>query len=189
MDAAYLKSKHEAGLAYEAYLRTGTPQQQQDWQRLYDQTQLTGPQTQLLASFRREMKVLVLSGIWCGDCVTQGPLIQRIAEAGGDAIDLCWLDRDEHPDLQAHVSINAGHRVPVVVFCAEDFELLSWYGDRTLSRYRAMAQRQLAAACPLPGAPVADDELAQVLQDWTDQFERMQLLLLLSTRLRQKHGN
>ena len=189
MDAAYLQAKHEAGLTYADYLRSGKPQQQENWQRIYDQAQPTAAQQALLGGFRRELKVLALSGIWCGDCVEQGPLFQRIAEAGGGKIDLRWLDRDEHADLQAQVAINAGKRVPVLLFCADDFELLGWYGDRTLSRYRAFAKRQLAGACPLPGAPVADDELAQNLQDWVDQFERMHLLLLLSARLRLKYGD
>jgi hypothetical protein len=120
--------------------------------------------------------------------VQQGPLIQRIADAT-DRIDLRWLDRDEHIDLAERLQINQGTRVPVVLFLAEDHELVSIYGDRTLTRYRAMAAKQLAAACPLPGAPVPDDELRGTLQDWLDEFERVQLLLRLSGRLRQKHGD
>ena len=100
-----------------------------------------------------------------------------------------WLDRDEHAELQQALQINAGNRVPVVVFCAEDHELVGWYGDRTLSRYRALAAKQLGPACPLPGAPVADHELEATLQDWLDETERVHLLLRLSARLRQKHGD
>jgi hypothetical protein len=79
--------------------------------------------------------------------------------------------------------------VPVVIFMAEDYHPVSVYGDRTLTRYRALAARRLGAACPLPGAPPADDELAATLQDWLDEFERIELLLRLSSRLRQKHGD
>ncbi len=189
MDAAYLRAEHEAGLTYDAYLQTATDRQRADWQQVYDQVRLTDSQQQLLASFYRNMKVITLSGIWCGDCVQQGPLVQRIAEAAGDTIDLRWLNRDAHPELQAKVAINAGHRVPVVVFCAEDFEPLGWFGDRTLSRYRAMAERQLVGACPLPGAAMDDNELADTLQDWVDQFERMQLILRLSARLKKKYDD
>lgn len=104
-------------------------------------------------------------------------------------IDLRWLDRDEHMDLQEQVRINAGNRVPIVIFCAEDYELVGWYGDRTLTRYRAMAAKNLGGACPLPGAPVPQDELNATLKDWLGQFERAHLLLRLSGRLRQKHGD
>jgi len=188
MDAAYLKAKHDAGLVYAHYLATGKPEQQDNRTKIYNQVGLTDAQKQLLGGFSRQMHVIGVSGIWCGDCVQQGPLIQRIAEAS-DRIDLRWVDRDEHIDLQERLRINAGNRVPVLVFCAEDFEFVSWFGDRTLTRYRAMAQRQLAGACPLPGAPVPDDELAGTLADWLDEFERVQLILRLSGRLRQKHGD
>jgi hypothetical protein len=36
---------------------------------------------------------------------------------------------------------------------------------------------------------VSDDELAATLQDWLNEFERVQLLLRLSGRLRQKHDD
>ncbi len=189
MDAAYLKQKHEAGQLYDEYVATGKPEQQENWRRIEKQAKLSDAQRELIGSFKRRINVIGLSGVWCGDCVQQCPLIHRIAEANPEAIDLRWLDRDEHIDLQKRVSINAGHRVPVLVFCAEDYELVSWYGDRTLTRYRALAAKQLGAACPLPGAPVPQDELDATLQDWLDEFERVHLLLRLSGRLRQKHGD
>lgn len=189
MDSAYLAVKHQAGLPYDQYVATGTSDQQQNWRTIYEQASLTDAQRTLLGSFTRKINVIGLSGVWCGDCVQQCPLIQRIAEGNPDAIDLRWLDRDEHMDLQEKVSINAGHRVPVLLFLAEDYELVGWFGDRTLSRYRAIAAKQLGGACPLPGAPVPQDEMDATLQDWLDQFERVHLLLRLSGRLRQKHGD
>ena len=42
-------------------------------------------------------------------------------------------------DLQALVRVNGGNRVPVVLFGSEDDELVSWFGDRTLRRYRNIA--------------------------------------------------
>ena len=189
MDPKYLQSKHDAGLSYEQYVHSGTPAQAENWRRVYDQARLNEGQKRLLGGFTRRMNVLVLSGIWCGDCSQQGPLLQRIAEGSAERIDLRWLDRDQHDDLQERVTINGGRRVPVVIFCAEDYHLVSWYGDRTLTRYRAIVRRQLGASCPLPGAPVNADELAGTLQDWLNEFERVQLVLRLSPRLRQKHGD
>lgn len=189
MDAAYLASKHAAGKRYADYVATGKPDQQDNWKRVYDRAKVTDAQRTLLSGFNRQMKVIGLSGIWCGDCVQQCPLIQRIAEANPGKIDLRWLDRDEHIDLQEKVKINGGNRVPVVLFLAEDDELVAWYGDRTLQRYRALAAKQLGGACPLPGAPVPQDEIDASIQDWVDQFERAHLVLRLSGRLRQKYGD
>lgn len=187
MDATYLKTKFDAALAWSDYLATDSAKAG-NWQKIYDQVQLSDEQRRLIEGFVREMKVLCVSGIWCGDCAQQGPLIERIAEANS-CVDLRWVDRDEHPDLADQIKINAGLRVPNVIFMAEDFEPVSIFGDRTLNRYRAMATKQLGPACPLPGAPVPDRELHATLQDWLDEFERVHLLLRLSGRLRQKHGD
>lgn len=189
MKAAYLQTKHEAGQDYASYLSAGTADQQANWRKIEDSVGLSHAQHELIAGFTRLMRVIVLSGRWCGDCVQQGPLLHHIARANPQSIDMAWLERDDHPDLQEHVRINAGDRVPVVIFCAEDYELVGWYGDRTLCRYRTMAAKQLGGACPLPGAPVPKDELDASLQCWLDEFERVQLLLRLSTRLRQKHND
>ncbi len=184
----FLAAKFEAGLSWDDYLATGKPAQQESWKSIYNQVALSDAQRKLLADFGREMHVICLSGLWCGDCVQQGPLLQRIAE-GSDRIHLVWLDRDQHKDLSNLIQINQGARVPTVVFLAEDDEFVGLYGDRTLTRYRAMADSQLGPSCPLPGAPVPTDQLLATLQDWLDEFERMQLLLRLSPRLRQKHGD
>lgn len=189
LDAGFLQTKSTAGLDYAAYLATGNPGQADGWQRAYDQTELTADQRRLVEGFTRDMHVLVVSGIWCGDCAQQGPLLARIAEANPDSIHMRWLDRDEHADLARHLRINAGDRVPVAVFCAEDHELVGWYGDKTLSRYRALAKKQLGASCPLPGAALEKEESAAALADWLREFERVHLLLRLSGRLRQKHGD
>lgn len=188
-DPAFLAAKHEAGLPYETYVRSGTTDQFNNWQRIYDRATLTDAQRTLVRSFTRRINVLIVTGIWCGDCVQQGPLIQRVSEANPEKVVLRWLDRDKHPDLAKPLRINAGDRVPVVVFAAEDFEPVGWFGDRTLSRYRVLARKALGAACPLPGAPVDADELAVATQEWVDQFERVHLLLRLSGRLRQRHGD
>ena len=66
-------------------------------------------------------------------------------------------------DLAERLKICGGLRVPVVLILNEDFDVLSVEGDRTLSRYRALAARQLGPSCPLPGAPVPDDEVAATM--------------------------
>lgn len=189
LDRELLVRKFETGLTYSRYVTTGKPEQQAAWQKIYDQARLTEAQCGLVGGFVREMNVLIVSGVWCGDCVQQCPLLERIGEANPGKIHLRFVDRDLHADLSSLVHINAGSRVPAVLFLAEDFEFVALYGDRTLARYRALAARQLGPSCPLPGAPVSDDELAATLQDWLGEFERVQLLLRLSARLRQRHDD
>lgn len=187
LTATFLREKHQAGLDFGAYMRA-SPSHADAWRTVHDATTLNADQHALLASFTRQMHVLCLSGSWCGDCVQQGPLLARIAEAS-PAIDLRWLDRDEHDDLSSFVTINAGQRVPTVIFCAEDHEVVSVLGDRTLARYRAIAAKQLGTVCMLPSAPAEEDLQAQTLADWLSEFERVQLLLQLSPRLSALHGD
>ncbi|MCP3904258.1 MAG: thiol reductase thioredoxin [Planctomycetes bacterium] len=187
IDAALLAGVFETALPYREYLATDLARSQ-PWEAIYDQVELDDAQRKLLTGFTRTVKALCVSGIWCGDCAQQGPLLERIAEAS-PAVDLRWIDRDEHAGFSERLKINAGLRVPMVVFMAEDHEPVSVFGDRTLARYRSIAQRQLGGACPLPGAPVPDEELRATLQDWLDEFERVHLLLRLSGRLRQTYGD
>jgi|SRR5579875_3905618 thiol-disulfide isomerase/thioredoxin len=189
MQASFLAEKFAQALPYKHYVTTGTQEQQQRWQQIYAAAQLTEAQRQLVASFVRHMNVLIVSGIWCGDCVQQCPLLQRIAEANPARIDLRLLDRDQHRDLVEQVYINGGDRVPVVLFLAEDYELCSIFGDRTLNRYRALAARQLGPSCPTGILLPEADELAATLQDWLNEFERIQWMLRLSARLRRKHND
>ena len=189
LTAAYLSEEFAAGLPYDRYVKSGTEEQHRRWRQVYDLARLSDAQQSLVSGFSRDMKVLIVSGIWCGDCVQQCPLLQRIAEANPARIALRLVDRDQHRGLADQLRINTGDRVPVALFLAEDFEFCAAFGDRTLTRYRALARKQLGAACPIAIAPPDLDEMAATLQDWLDEFERVQLMLRLSARLRQRHGD
>ncbi|MBN1766616.1 MAG: thioredoxin family protein [Sedimentisphaerales bacterium] len=184
----FLKDVFNQAKDWDGYLATGTDELQNRWQDVYNAAGLTQEQHALLQSFVRQMNVLVMSGIWCGDCVEQCPLLARIAQAS-PKINLRFIDREARPDLRDNLIINTGTRVPVVLFMAEDFAFCSWYGDRTLNRYRLMARKQLGAACST-GLFIPDkEELAVTLADWLGEFERIQLMLRLSTRLRQQYSD
>jgi thiol-disulfide isomerase/thioredoxin len=184
-----LFEKFQAGLAYGDFLaRYANDQQKQRWRHVHEQVALTAAQRTLLASFRREMNILCLAGAWCGDCINQCPIFEHFA-AAAPLIRARYLDRDEHADVQQLLRINGGNRVPVVVFLSEDGAEVARYGERTLSKYRQMMRDQAGDACPT-GLIVPGESLpAEVTQDWLNEFERVQWLLRLSPRLRQKHGD
>jgi thiol-disulfide isomerase/thioredoxin len=189
MDTPFLADKFAAALPYADYLKTGTEEQNRRWHQAFDSSKLADSQAHLLRSFTRRMHVLIVSGIWCGDCALQIPLMHRIAMANPEMIHLRILDRDLHKDLSSQLKINGGVRVPVVLFLAEDFEVCSIYGERTLSRYRSLARKQLGDSCEIAIAPPDPDEQTATLQGWLDEFERIQLMLRISPRLREKHGD
>lgn len=182
-------AKFSQGLSYDDFLtKHGTDEHRRRWAAVHGSIRLTEAQTQLLKSFRREMKVLCVAGAWCGDCVNQCPIFDHFARVA-PAIQLRFADRDAHPDLAAELKICGGARVPVMVFLSEDGQTVGWYGDRTLSKYRQMAADQLGPACPTGIAPPGADLTAAVVQDWLNEFERVQLVLRMSSRLRQLHGD
>jgi hypothetical protein len=177
------------GLSYDEFLkRHGTAEHQARWKGVYDKVALTGEQRELLAGFVREMHVLCITGAWCGDCVNQCPIFQRIAEQNS-RITLRFVDRDAQPAAQDAVVLNMGKRVPVVVFLSEDDTECGRYGDRTLATYRQMAADRLGPACPTGIVPPGPALLGAVTAEWVGQFERIQLMLRLSKRLREKHGD
>jgi hypothetical protein len=185
----FLKREFEAGLPYAQYVRTGTHDQQAAWEKFHARVSLTEEHRRTLGAFGRRVNVLVSSGVWCGDCVQQCPFLEHIERAAGGKVAVRFVDRDQHAALAEMVKICGGLRVPVAIMMNEDFDLLGLVGDRTLSRYRAMAARQLGPSCPLPGAPVAADEVAATLGDWVNEVERAHLICRLSTKLRQRYGD
>src|SRR5262245_56761084 len=161
-----LFDKFQQGLPYADFLaRYANDAQKQRWRQVHEQVALTAAQRELLGSFSRQMNVLCLAGAWCGDCINQCPIFEHFA-AAGPAIRVRYLDRDDHADVQRELQINAGNRVPVLIFLSEDGHEAARYGERTLSKYRQMMRDQMGAHCPtgihVPGDPL----LVQVTQDW-----------------------
>jgi len=183
------KIAFDAALPYHDFLaRHATPDQRSRWDAFHGRVSLAPAHIKVLASFVRRMPVLVLAGAWCGDCVNQCPIFAHFA-AAAPSIDLRFLDRDARPDIATHLKVCGGQRVPVAAFFSEDFTPVLFYGDRTLAAYRAAAAAQFGDSCASGAAPPPADQIAAVTSDWLDQFERVHLILRLSARLRQLHGD
>lgn len=183
----FLRSKFDAGLTYDDYLAAGSPHHRSGWDRLHAQIELSPAQRSLLGTFVRQLNVVVSTGLWCGDCAQQIPALDHFEKAAGSKLRCRYLDRDEHADLARQIMLCGGLRVPVVLILNEDFDLLSLAGDRSLSRYRAMAAKLLGPSCPVPGAELPPDETRAMVQDWLDAFEHAHLMARMSTKLRMRH--
>jgi thioredoxin-like negative regulator of GroEL len=179
----------ESASGYADYLaKHATAEQRARWDASHARIRLTEEQQKLCGSFIRRMPVLVLSGAWCGDCVNQCPIFDHFASAS-KVIDVRFLDRDARPDIAAHLKVCGGQRVPVAMFLSEDWQPIMYYGDRTLAAYRAAAAAESGQACASGVAGPAADLLTAVVADWLREFERVQIILRLSGRLRQLHGD
>jgi len=189
--ASFLEEKFSEALDYSAFVARGRPQGHHvQWEERYGQLALDESQRRVVERFTREMNVLCLTGTWCGDCALQGSAMQRVADANPQKIHVRFLMRDDsNAEMIVANQINGGFRVPFTFFCAEDFEPVSRFGDRTLSRYRSMARKQLPEGAVTIVQPQPADPVRAVLNEVLDEFERVHLLLRTSTRLRAKYGD
>lgn len=182
-------AKWPSGLSYLDFLnRYASADQRKRWDATHRDTLLTDSQKALLNGFQREMLVVVVAGAWCGDCIQQCPIFEVFAEQT-KRLQIRYFDRDDHSDVADALSICGGRRVPSVLFLAEDGSPCGRYGDRTLAKYRDSAASLTGAACPTGLVAQPKNLQDAVIQEWLEQFERIQLMLRLSPRLRQKHGD
>lgn len=174
---------------YETYLSQSEPDKAAKWRDMEAKLPpLSQDVAQRLAPIKRRVNVLVYSGVWCGDCVRQGPMIRRIAEACHDA-QVRIIDRDASEPLKDELRVLGAMRVPVVVFLTEEFMEIGRFGDRLLTVYRAKAQRELGAVCDTGLIAPPEDQLVAEQNEWVDIFERMLLMARLAPGLRQKYGD
>jgi len=173
---------------YEAYLAGGSPDHQKRWRDSEERVpELTAEQLRRLQGYGRELNVLMYSGIWCGDCSRQGPLLKKVAKVCGDKVNLKIVERDASEELQDELRIVGATRVPIVAFLSEDFWEIARFGERTLSVYRAKAAREIGREydAGILSPKARDRELAE----WVDIFERALIIVRLSPPLRRRHGD
>ena len=181
-------------LPYTEYLASGPDNHRKRWQTMEHQVQVGAAQRQRLAQFTRRMNLLCYSGIWCGDCVRQGPILHHLAAAangaaGTQVVDLRFAERVDDSELADELRILGALRVPVTVCLSEDFFEVGRTGDRMLVTYRRKAQRELGAACDVGLVPPPEAEVATEVDQWLDHLERMQWMLRLSPPLRARYGD
>ena len=182
-------SVHAKSLPYTEFLdRFATDAQRSRWERAHSSFVLNQAQRNLLAGFTRKMPVLCLAGAWCGDCINQCPIFDHFSHAS-HSIEVRFLDRDAMPEVRAELAINGGQRVPILVFLSEDGYEVSRYGERTLSIYRKLAIEHLGPSCPTGLVGPSGEAASTIIAEWLAEFERAQLILRLSPRLRDKHGD
>ena len=176
--------------SYEDFLKGSDPQRAGPWESLSARVPwLCSGQRERLTGYGRALNVLLVSGVWCGDCARQGPMIRQIVQACDQGVSLRVIDRDQNPKLRDEVRILGAARVPVVVFLSEDFHEVGRFGDRTLHTYRLKAETEIGAACTVPTAKLPPEELSAERDEWVTIFERMLLMVRLAPPLRERHGD
>jgi hypothetical protein len=176
----------EKGLPYDDYLAASDSKHAERWRDAEKSVVLSSAQKALLGSFSRRMPVICISGVWCGDCVRQGPIFKAFENAT-PKLEFRYLEREEHPDLMDELRICGAKKVPVVLFLTEDFFEVERFGDRTLSVYRRKVEKELGPACPIGITPPDKGEITVEVQEWLGIVERVHIMLRLSPPLRRRY--
>jgi hypothetical protein len=186
--SSFWRSCFDKALEYDDYLAQSPAHAKRWHDSAAKLPALTDDQRQRLSGHHRSLNVLLVSGIWCGDCVRQGPMIRHITEACDDAVQFRAIDRETDTKLRDEIRIMGAARVPVIVFLTEDFFEVGRFGDRMLVTYRKMASRDYQDdRWTFPSSP--EEELASELGEWVDIFERCLLMARLSPLLRRRHSD
>ncbi len=173
---------------YEAYIEGSKQEHVQRWRDSEKRVPaLSEEQLKRLQGYDRELNVLVYSGIWCGDCARQGPLLKKLAEACGERVKIRFIERDASPELMDELRIVGATRVPILVFLSEDFWEMARFGERTLSVYRAKAAREIGRE--FDAGILSPKAREKELADLANLFERVLIMLRLSPPLRRRHGD
>jgi thiol-disulfide isomerase/thioredoxin len=158
------------------------------WREREERTpELTQEQRKRLEGYNREIKVLIYASSWCGDCSRQVPMLEKMANAAGEKVNVRIIERETSKELQDELRILGALRVPVVVFLTEDFWEIGRFGERLLNLYRSKAAREIGNG--VEQGILSPKALKREMNDWLDIFERMLLMVRLSPPLRKRYSD
>lgn len=175
---------------YQEYLDNSAPKHRKRWVQMSSRLPELEPSIGArLRGYHRQLNLLLVSGIWCGDCVNQGPIINQLVVGSDEDIKLRVIDRDKIEALRDELRLLGALRVPVLVGLTEDYFEVGRFGDRTLTTYREKAVNEVGASCPIPSDAMDGREFRDLQEQWTDVIERWILMARLSPPLRERHSD
>jgi hypothetical protein len=187
----FWRNYFENAMEYEEYLdsfRESNPKDVDRWIEAEKRIpELSDEQRKRLKGFNRELNVLIYSGVWCGDCVRQGPILKKIVEECDNNVNLRIIERDYSKELQDELRIVGALRVPMMVFLSEDFWEVARFGERTLSVYHSKAARDIGRG--MDQGILSPGARDRAMEEWIDIFERVLIMLRLSPPLRNRHND
>jgi thiol-disulfide isomerase/thioredoxin len=185
--AHFWKKHYEMALPYEEYLKTD-PEKAVRWREFEPRAPtLSGEQKKRVQDYNREINILAMVGIWCGDCVRTTSIIRKIVEAAGEKVNIRFIERETSPELVEELRILGATRVPRIVFLTEDFWEIDRAGDRLLPVYRAKAAREIGMN--YDAGVMTPKAIQEETEAWLDVFERVLLMARLAPPLRKRYND
>jgi thiol-disulfide isomerase/thioredoxin len=182
--ADFWKKHWDMALSYDEFMVTD-PENAPRWHDYMERVpDLIEEQKERLQGYNRIVKVLVYAGVWCGDCVRQGPVFKKIADLVDD-VELRFIDRETSEELKDEIRILGATRVPIIIFLTEDYWEVGREGDRLLPVYRAKAAREIGRG--QAQGVLSPKAIQDQLNEWVDIFERAIIMTKLSPPLRMRH--
>jgi hypothetical protein len=152
---AVTRERFEQGMSYEAY----KAQMTRNRDRFEDNEQtvtFTDDDLQFFRQLPQPVHALVLAEDWCGDVITNLPILGRLAQESGK-LNLRVFLRDQNPDIMDQYLNEGVHRsIPVFVFFDQDFRELGHWIERpaAVSQMQGKMLDELFATDPaLQGVP------------------------------------
>jgi hypothetical protein len=136
------KQRFAQGMTFQQYLDQMTTNKDKFLETLA--ATHVAPQDRALFTDRREkLNVLVLTEDWCGDALTNFPVLARMVE-GAQNVEMRVFLRDQSPDLMDQY-LNRGifRSIPVFVFFDADMKEVARFVERPPKITEYMEQKQL----------------------------------------------
>ena len=152
---AVTAERFNQGMTYEEYRN----QMNRNRER-FDETEaavnLDSADVQAFSSLPQPLKVLVIAEDWCGDVISNLPVLGKLAAASDGKLDVRVFLRDQNLDLIDQYLKEGKYRsIPVFVFFDQDFNELGHMIERPASVTQMLAEKRAAiyASNPQYGDP------------------------------------
>lgn len=136
------KQRFAQGMTFQQYLDQMTTNKDKFLETMAA-THVTPQDRSVFADRREKLNVLVLTEDWCGDALTNFPVLARMVE-GAPNVEMRVFLRDQNPDLMDQY-LNRGlfRSIPVFVFFDGDMKEVARFVERPPKITEYMDQKQL----------------------------------------------
>lgn len=165
-----------SGISYDTWIQQA--QNQENRQKMDEALagQSLSPQQEAwLAAIPRAVHVVAIAEDWCGDVVRHVPVLQRLAQEGGN-IKIAYITREQHKDVFARFLTNGGEAIPKFIFLSDKFVECGNWGPmpddcrKLIARGKASGDGKTARE-RVSALYAADPEKAGVVRELMDLLE------------------
>lgn len=116
----------EKGISIEEYQRS-LEKHKEGFHQIYDQFHIPEKDQAFIQQLKQKnWRIIVLAEPWCGHCMLNIPVLQRLAESANLPVKI--LPRDQHLELMDQYLTNGKRVIPIFVFINEHGEEVAKWG-------------------------------------------------------------